>query len=239
MLAAVRTTVRGSAPPLPLLPAAALFVAVAGCVGAHAPLPFAPPLPALVAANEAAGDPYGGRFPMEEALADLPGQGPLIALLDTDAGTIRCRLEPETAPITVANFIGLARGLRPFQVEEDGPWTRANFYDDLPWHRAIEGQFVQTGRRGDRENPGFNLQDEISPGAKFDRPGALALANAGAPNSGAAQFFITSEALSHLNGAYTLFGACDSPHVVRELSRQVRARPSDPPRLRKVTITRG
>ena len=227
MLAAVRTS--GSA---------LLLVLTAGCAASGGPRPFAPPIPALVAANEAAGDPYGGRFPFEEAVAGLPGDGPLLARLDTDAGLIRCRLEPDTAPIAVASFVGLARGLRPFQEMAGGPWTKAPFYDGLPWHRAIEGQFIQTGRRGDQENPGFQLQDEISPGAKFDRAGILALANSG-PQSGAAQFFITSAPLPHLNGAYTIFGACDDEHIVRELERQIRRRPSDPPRLRSVTITRG
>ncbi len=230
MLAAVRTSTRRSAAAL------ALF---AGCASVGAPRPFPPPDPELVAANEAAGDPHGGRFSFEEAVAGLEGEGPLTATLETDAGAIRCRLEPDTAPIAVANFIGLARGLRPFQENTGDAWTRAPFYDGLPWHRAVEGQFVQTGRRGDQENPGFRLQDEISPGAKFDRAGILALANNGAPKSSAAQFFITSAPLPHLNGHYTIFGTCDPEHVIRELERRVKANPDAPPRLLKVTIARG
>jgi len=196
-------------------------------------------MPELVARNQAAGDPYAGRFPYDEAVAGLPGDGPLRVLIDTDSGAIHCRLEPETAALTVATFVGLARGLRPFQEAEGGPWIKAPFYDGLPWHRAVEGQFVQTGRRGDRENPGFDLQDEISPGAKFDRAGVMALANSGAPHSGAAQFFITSDELVHLNGAYAIFGRCEDHHVIRELERRARDTDGPPPRITTVTVSRG
>ena len=111
------------------------------CAGSHAPRDYDPPIPGLVAENEAAGDPYGGRFPYEEAIADLPGEGPLMAQLETDAGVIHCRLEPETAALTVATFVGLARGLRPFQEEEGGPWITAPYYDELvpERFRGMEG----------------------------------------------------------------------------------------------------
>ncbi|MEZ4385563.1 MAG: peptidylprolyl isomerase [Nannocystaceae bacterium] len=209
------------------------------CAGASAPRAYDPPIPELVAENDAHGDPYGGRFPYEEAVAGLEGEGPLRAVIETDAGTIRCRLEPETAALTVATFVGLARGLRPFQEVEGGPWTTAPYYDGLTWHRAVEGQFVQGGRRGDRENPGFRLQDEISPGAKFDRAGVMAMANNGDPHSGAAQFFLTSNELPHLNGEYAIFGRCEDHHVIRELERRARDTKSAPPTIDRITISRG
>ena len=216
-----------------------LLVSLLGaCAGTGGPRDYDPPIPGLVAENEEAGDPYGGRFPYDEAMANLQGEGPLQARIETDAGVIRCRLEPETAALTVANFVGLARGLRPFQEEEGGPWVTAPYYDGLPWHRAIEGQFVQTGRRGSRENPGFDLQDEISPGAKFDRAGVMALANNGSPHSGAAQFFITSDELTHLNGAYAIFGRCEDHHVIRELERRARDKSTPAPTIQTVTIHR-
>lgn len=234
MLAAVRTSSlaarAGAALPALLLSA---------CAGASAPRAYDPPIPELVAENEAAGDPYGGRFPYEEAIAGLEGEGPLRAVIETDVGTVRCRLEPETAALTVATFVGLARGLRPFQEVEGGPWITAPYYDGLTWHRATEGQFVQGGRRGDRENPGFRLQDEISPGAKFDRAGVMALANNGSPNSGAAQFFITSNELPHLNGEYAIFGRCEDHHVIRELERRAHDKGSPAPTIERITISRG
>lgn len=207
-----------------------------GCAGGGGPRAFDPPLPELVAENEGAGDPHGGRFPYEAALAGLAGEGPPVAVIETSAGTITCRLEADAAPITVANFVGLARGIRPFR-GDDGAWITAPYYDGLRWHRAIEGQFVQGGERGP-QSPGFRVQDEISPGVKFDRAGALALANDGSPHSGAAEFFITSAPLPHLSGAHTIFGTCDAGHVVRELERQVKARPDDPPSIVRITIHR-
>ncbi len=239
MLGAVRTSshARASATRAPFWAALALLCSACG-LGGSTPRAYDPPLPELVAKNGAAGDPYSGRFPYDEAIAGLPGEGPLLALIETDAGLIHCRLEPETAALTVATFVGLARGLRPFQETPGGPWVTAPFYDGLPWHRAVEGQFVQTGRRGPQESPGFVLQDEISPGAKFDRAGVMALANGGAPHSGAAQFFITSTALPSLNGAYAIFGGCDDHHVIRELERQVRDTRTPTPTILHVTIRR-
>lgn len=209
---------------------------------ASGPRPFPPPVPAVVAANQAAGDPYSGRFSMEEALAGLPADGPLHATLVTDVGEIRCRLDASSAPLAVATFIGLARGLRPFQAEPGGPWVKQPFYDGLPFHRAIAGQFVQTGRRGAHEDPGFALQDEMSSGHVFDRAGLLALANNGSPHSSAAQFFITTSTLASLDGAHTIFGACDDEDVVREVEKRTLSATSSgsaPPVLQRVEIRRG
>ncbi len=216
-----------------------LLSAGLGACGLGAVGPFPPPDPALVAANQRAGDPHAGRFSFEDAVAGLPEGPALAATIDTELGAIHCRLDPGGAPLAVANFVGLARGLRAFQVADGGPWERGPFFDGLSFHRAVEGQFVQAGRRGEREHAGFHLQDEMSPGHKFDRGGLLALANSGAPHSGSAQFFITTGPLAHLNGKYTIFGACDDEDVVRELERRVRATPAAPPKIRSVTISRG
>ena len=80
----------------------------------RAPGSFPPSDPELAAQNEAAGDPYRGRFPFEEAVAGLPESGQLVATIVTEEGEVPCRLMPDIAPLAVANFIGLARGLRPF-----------------------------------------------------------------------------------------------------------------------------
>lgn len=216
------------------------LLALVACAGG--PRPFPPPDPAVVARNQAAGDPYSGRFPMDKALEGLPADGPLQAILTTDAGAIHCRLDASSAPLAVANFIGLARGLRPFQDREDGPWISAPFFDGLPFHRAVAGQFVQTGRRGDAETPGFALQDEMSPGHVFDRAGLLALANSGTPHTSAAQFFVTTATLSSLDGLHTIFGTCDDEDVVRELERRALAATASgapPPVLQHVEIRRG
>ncbi|MBA3547329.1 MAG: peptidylprolyl isomerase [Nannocystis sp.] len=213
-----------------------IAVTFAGCQlgGARS---FPPAEPALEAENRQAGDPHGGRFPLADALAGLPEGQHLEAVIDTDAGAIFCALDLDV-PLVVANFVGLARGLRPFQSQPGAPWQTAPFYDGLEFHRAVPNQFIQTGRRGESEDPGFHLQDEMSSGHVFDRGGLLALANTGAPNSGAAQFFITTGPLRHLDGEHTIFGTCDDEAVVRELERRILADPNAPPRLRSLKIRR-
>lgn len=210
------------------------FAALCAC--ASGPRPFPPPVPEVLARNQAAGDPDAGRFAYEEAVAGLPEGSRLFAVLTTDAGEIRCQLDPSEAPIAVASFVGLARGLRPFQDAPDGPWHTAPYYDGLPVHRVQDGEFIQTGRRG--SGPGFTLQDEMSAGHVFDRPGLLALANSGAPHSSAAEFFISIAPLNQLKGKHTILGSCDSEDVVRELARRALANPASPPTIQTVTIRR-
>lgn len=190
-----------------------------------------------MADNEASGDPFAGRFPMDRALEGLPAEGDLRARLVTEAGEIHCRLLADSAPLTVANFVGLARGLRPFQPEPNGEWVTEPYYDGLPFHRAVEAQFVQTGKRGGQKWPGFRLQDEVGVGSAFDRPGIMAMATDGGPNTGAAQFFITMEPLRSLDEGYTMFGRCEDDWVVREIGTRVLS--GDTVLLEHVEISRG
>jgi peptidyl-prolyl cis-trans isomerase A (cyclophilin A) len=198
---------------------------------------FPPAVEDLRLANEAVGDPHAGRFSYEEAVAGLPEEGALRARLVTDEGEIECVLDPGHAPLTVANFVGLARGLRPFR-SRDGVWVVEPFYDDTLWHRAYEGQFVQAGRRADLDDGGFFLQDEISVGDSFERAGVLAMANSGTPHSGSTQFFVTTGPAKHLAGHHTVFGQCDAAPIVRRLERRV-TRDGPLPRLLRIEIDRG
>jgi peptidyl-prolyl cis-trans isomerase A (cyclophilin A) len=206
------------------------------CACASGPRPFPSPVPEVLAQNQAAGDPHAGRFTYDEAVAGLPEGSRLLAVLSTDAGEIHCALDPSEAPIAVANFVGLARGVRPFQDAPDGPWHTAPYYDGTPVHRVQDGEFIQTGRRG--TGPGFVLQDEMSAGHVFDRPGLLALANTGAPHTSAAEFFISIAPLTQLKGKHTIIGSCDSEDVVRELARRALADAANPPKIQTVTIRR-
>lgn len=226
MLMAVRTP--------PLLGLGLGLAALCAC--ASGPRPFPPPVPEVLARNQVAGDPHAGRFPYEDAVAGLPEGARLVAILLTDAGEIRCQLDPSAAPIAVANFVGLARGVRPFQDVPDGPWRTAPYFNGLPVHRVQDGEFIQTGRRG--AGPGFLLQDEMSVGHVFDRPGLLALANTGAPHTSAAEFFISIAPLTQLRGKHTIFGTCEAQDVVREMARRAHATPGAPPMIQTVTITR-
>lgn len=216
-----------------------IFLLLTACSAGLAPgqaATFPAADPELRAANEAMGDPYRGRFPYDEAVAGLGAQGELRAILVTDEGDVACTLQPDHAPLTVANFVGLARGLRPFR-GADGAWNKEPYYDGIPWHRAEDGQFVQTGRRGTLAEGGFFLQDEISVGDSFDRPGVLAMANQGTQGSGSVQFFVTTGAAPQLEGEHTIFGHCDGEAALRRLERRVLA--GQQPMLRRVEIRRG
>ena len=118
---------------------------------------------------------------------------PLEAHIETERGTIRIELLTDAAPRTVANFKNLAD---------------AGFYDGVTFHRVIADFMIQggdptaTGRGG----PGYRFDDEASAmRLEFDRPGLLAMANAG-PNTNGSQFFITHEPTPWLNGRHAIFG---------------------------------
>lgn len=188
-----------------------------------------------------AGDPEAGSFTLDEALADLPeGPGPLRAILDTDKGVITCELFPEQAPNAVANFVGLARGRRPWQDPATGSWVKRRFYDGLTFHRVIPEFMVQGGDplANGEGWPGYELDDELS--ALKHRAGTLAYANAGADTNGS-QFYITEVATDWLDGSYTIFGQCAPVEVVTAMTH-VATDAGDKPlaelRLRKVTIAR-
>jgi peptidyl-prolyl cis-trans isomerase B (cyclophilin B) len=116
----------------------------------------------------------------------------LEAQLETFKGTIVLELLPEEAPIAVANFVNLAN---------------RKYYDGVVFHRVIANFMIQggdptgTGRGG----PGYRFEDEFKSGRKFDRPGILAMANAG-PGTNGSQFFITHVPTPHLNSKHTIFG---------------------------------
>jgi ADP-ribosylglycohydrolase len=117
------------------------------------PIASSAPKKAPEAANQAAaaaatpaaapGDPHAGKFSIDDATKDLPGSGKLIADIATDAGTLECELYADKAPITVANFVGLARGTRAWK--KDGQWVNKPLYDGTVFHRVIKGFMIQGG----------------------------------------------------------------------------------------------
>ncbi|MET0292639.1 MAG: peptidylprolyl isomerase [Steroidobacteraceae bacterium] len=186
-------------------------------------------------------DPVGGKFTLPDATRGLKGQGPLVADIATDLGTLECSLFEDRAPVTVANFVGLARGLRPWQ-GPDGKWVRKPAYDGTTFHRVVRGFMIQGGdAQGTGEGePGYVIPDEIWPGATHDRRGQLAMANRGA-NTNGMQFFITDGPARHLDGGYTIFGECAPEEVIDKLARvPVRGDQSvNPTKIMKVSIRRA
>jgi len=188
-------------------------------------------------------DPAKGNFTLEEATKGLsgPASGSLVAKLETTQGTFTCQLFDKQAPITVANFVGLARGVRPWKDPKTGQWVKKPFYDGLIFHRVIPGFMIQGGDPlgVGTGNPGYRFQDEFSPDLKFDKPGLLAMANAG-PGTNGSQFFITEGTPAHLTGRHTIFGECEPLSLVTKIANVERG-PRDKPVkdvvMKKVTIS--
>lgn len=181
-------------------------------------------------------DPEGGEFTVEEALAGLPGEGPVQAMLRTDLGRITCKLYTDRAPKAAANFIGLARGKRPFWDAWRQEWTKRPYYDGGSFHRVIPEFMIQGGcPYGDGSgDPGYEFPDEHWEGETHDKVGLLCMANRG-ENTNGSQFFVTDgtgEMLRNLDRlhSYTIFGECTAPEVVSRVARvPQRGRPTNRP----------
>ncbi len=145
------------------------------------------------------------------------------AIIETSMGTIEVELFPDKAPVTVANFVGLAEGKKEFTNPKTGKKEKKKFYDGLTFHRVIPEFMIQggcplgTGTGG----PGYTFEDETDNGLKFNKPGLLAMANAG-PNTNGSQFFITEVTTPWLNGHHTIFGqvvSSDDLEIVKKIAR--------------------
>ena len=172
------------------------------------------------------------------SMAKLPeGAGDLYAIFHTSRGDITVKLFEKEAPKTVQNFVGLATGQIEWIDPRTGQKTKSHLYDGTLFHRVIPQFMIQggdplgTGTGG----PGYRFEDEFSSGKKFDRPGLLAMANAG-PNTNGSQFFITEVPTPHLNNRHTIFG-----EVVKggDLVPQIARAGNSQTRLDKVDIVRS
>jgi peptidyl-prolyl cis-trans isomerase A (cyclophilin A) len=129
---------------------------------------------------------------------------------------------PEHAPKTVANYVDLATGAREWTDPRNGSRSTDRLYDGTVFHRVIDNFMIQggdpmgTGTGG----PGYRFEDEVPPdGPRFDRPGLLAMANAG-PGTNGSQFFVTTAPTDWLTGKHTIFGeVTDGYDVVEAISR--------------------
>ncbi|WP_263366108.1 peptidylprolyl isomerase [Edaphobacter bradus] len=179
-----------------------------------------------------------------QAKPPVAPSGP-TAVIDTTMGRLTCKLYDQQAPVTVANFIGLADGTKDWTDPKTLKKVHHQpFYNGTTFHRVIPGFMIQGGDRvGDGTgDPGYLFQDEIDPSLTFDEPGRLAMANSGPGPSGGgtngSQFFITEVPVPQLNGKHTIFGQCDAHTVLLVASiARVERNESDKP-LTPVTITR-
>jgi cyclophilin family peptidyl-prolyl cis-trans isomerase len=147
------------------------------------------------------------------------------ARLKTERGDIVVELYADRAPLTVENFVNLAR---------------AGFYDGTTFHRVIPGFMAQggdptgTGTGG----PGYQFGDEFHPALRHDGPGIVSMANAGAGTNGS-QFFITHAATPHLDDKHSVFGrVIEGMEVVRALRERDPQRDRNPgDRIETIEIT--
>jgi peptidyl-prolyl cis-trans isomerase A (cyclophilin A) len=149
----------------------------------------------------------------------------------TSMGSFTARLMPEHAPTTVANFVDLATGAREWTDPRDGSRSTGRLYDGTVFHRVIPDFMIQggdptgTGRGG----PGYRFDDEVPPdGPRFDRPGLLAMANAG-PGTNGCQFFVTTAPTEWLTGKHTIFGEVTEGYDVVEAISRVATGAQDKP----------
>ena len=162
--------------------------------------------------------------------------------IETSLGTFHCELYGDKTPMTVANFVGLATGKKPWMNPKTGSVeTQKPFYDDLVFHRVIAEFMIQGGDPLGRGSggPGYQFGDETDNGLKME-PGTLAMANAG-PSTNGSQFFITETAPDWLNGKHTIFGKCSELEVVKSIARvsQNAQNKPDTPVTMKVIVRKG
>ena len=168
--------------------------------------------------------------------------GPTV-VFDTTMGRLVCQFFDQQAPLTVANFIGLATGSKTWiDPVTSQKVTGKPFYNGTTFHRVIPEFMIQGGdRRGTGEgDAGYYFQDEIDPALRFDVPGRLAMANSG-PGTNGSQFFITEVPTPQLNGKHTIFGQCDAHSVllvssIARVERNSEDKPLTPVIVNKVTI---
>ncbi len=191
---------------------------------------------------DAAKPPPEPEFTLEDATAGLTGTGPLVATIKTSMGNMTCKLFDDKAPVTVTNFVGLARGTRKWKAP-GGELVRRPAYDGTKFHRVIKGFMIQGGdAKGDGTGePGFTFKDEVWSGAKHDKAGQLCMANRG-PNTNGAQFFITDAAAPHLDKSYTIFGECTpvaTVHAIAGVKTAAGDHPVTAVTIKSVEITRS
>ncbi len=209
-----------------------------------APREPGPPAPAAPAQPPASQDEV--RPPTAADLTtytkDLQGNGKLVATFETSMGTIHCELFPDKTPMTVANFVGLATGKKPWLNPKTGSVeTGKPFFDGVVFHRVIPEFMIQGGDPLGigRGGPGYQFGDEFLPDLRM-QPGTLAMANAG-PSTNGSQFFITEVAPEHLNGKHTIFGQCKELDLVKQIARVPQDesnKPNTPVTMNKVTISK-
>lgn len=141
-----------------------------------------------------------------------------VVIFETTQGIIEIKLFPDVAPKACENIIGL---------------VEKGYYDGIIFHRVIKNFMIQGGDptgtgRGGESLWGGKFEDEVRSDVRFDKPGLLAMANAG-PNTNGSQFFITTIPTPWLNMKHTIFGEVVSGYDVVQKIENTKVAPGDRP----------
>jgi peptidyl-prolyl cis-trans isomerase A (cyclophilin A) len=166
------------------------------------------------------------------------------AVFNTTEGQIVARLFEADAPKTVKNFTELAEGKRDWVHPSGAKKSGEKLYDGTIFHRVIPDFMIQGGDPAGNGmgGPGYKFEDETKGSVhKFDKPGKLAMANAG-PNTNGSQFFITVAPTQWLTGNHTIFGevveGMDVVDKIVKVPRGPQDKPKKPVVMESVLIER-
>lgn len=154
-------------------------------------------------------------------VGNLQSGDKLYALIKTSKGDMKAELYWEKAPLTVANFVGLAKGSKAWTDPKSNQLTNRPLYSGTIFHRVIPGFMIQGGDplASGAGGPGYSFKDEFSPELKHNDAGILSMANAG-PNSNGSQFFITEEPTPFLDHRHSVFGkVIENVELVGKIAR--------------------
>jgi peptidyl-prolyl cis-trans isomerase A (cyclophilin A) len=174
----------------------------------------------------------------------FPKGSQVTATFVTSLGSFVARLFADECPITVGNFVALARGEMPWKDKGGKDMKGTPLYSGTVFHRVIPGFMIQGGdpEGSGRGGPGYRFGDEIVPSLKHTKPGILSMANAG-PNTNGSQFFVTEVPTPHLDGRHAVFGEVTQGFdVVKKIAGTPTGpgdRPLTPVVIERITIDVG
>jgi cyclophilin family peptidyl-prolyl cis-trans isomerase len=150
----------------------------------------------------------------------------LYAEVATPRGVVISELFYKKAPMTCANFVGLAEGTL-------GPAPRHPFYDGQKFYRVVPGFVIQGGDnvRPDVSDVGYWFPNEIVPGLHFDSVGVMSMGNEDDPNTNGSEFCFMLGPERYLDYAFPIFG-----HAVRGLEVLPLIQPGDPMQVRILRV---
>lgn len=204
--------------------------------------PAATPKPAATA-KPAAAKPAAAKPAAAPAAPLTPRPDGLYANIITTSGTITAELFEKETPITVKNFIDLSLGRKAWTHPKTGVRSSKPLYPGTIFHRVIPRFMIQGGDPlGTGMGGSDTIKDEFVPTLNFDKPGRLAMANIGEPNTGSCQFFISEAPTTWLNQKHTIFGqVVQNQELVTTIANSPRGandRPTQPVTISKITFER-